>query len=252
MSRRSSVASVSLFASACSVATLAALVVGCGSAPPPRAKSESDDETRKPRRASAEPSLEYELGPVSPDILKKRLAALKPKWTECYQTARGHNETLSGTLTFTVRTNKDGSVKWAYVTETDLGDRDVEKCVIDSIKDTNWGAPMDAKEGEIKSHTFGWETGDDDPQAVGGEEGQVMPAIKKAKEKLDACRKNAGATGTIKATLTVAPKGKPLSVGVAVSDPSADGAVDCLVGVLQALTYTNRASQPVKVTVVVP
>jgi hypothetical protein len=248
MSRRSSLAS----ASVASLVSLAALLGACASAPPPQAKSEASEADAKPRAHAAEPALEYELGAVSPEILKKRLAALKPRWTACYQSARGHNETLAGTLTFTVRTNKDGSVKWAYVTATDLGDHDVEKCVIDSIKDTNWGTPVDAKEGEIKAHTFGWEIGEDEPQAVSGEAAQVMPAIAKAHEKLDACRKSAHATGTITATLTIAPKGKPLSVGIAVSDPSGDGAIDCLVGVLKGLTYTNRASQPIKVTVAVP
>ncbi|MFI5301464.1 MAG: hypothetical protein ACHREM_25535, partial [Polyangiales bacterium] len=65
-------------------------------------------------------------------------------------------------------------------------------------------------------------------------------------------RKAASATGTMMATLTVAPKGKPLSVGIAISDPSADGAIDCVADLLGGLTYTNRSSQPIKVTVAIP
>jgi hypothetical protein len=233
------------------VALAPLLAVACASAPPPAPKTEDDASERQPRQKVEAPTMEYDLGAIAPEVQKRRLAELKPKWTACYQDAHEHNETLSGTITFTLRTNKDGTVKWAYVTDSSIGDRGVEKCVIDSIKAADWGTPVDAREGEIKSHTFGWES-DDDARALPGEESQVMPAIKKVKAKIDACRKDAGATGSMTATLTVAPKGKPLAVGIAISDPSADGAIDCVADVLRGLTYTNKSSQPIKVTVAIP
>jgi hypothetical protein len=197
--------------------------------------------------------MEYDLGSIDPNVAKQRFDALKNEWNDCFMQAHEKNEALSGKITFTIRTNKDGSVKWAFVTHTDLGDRNVERCVIDSVKASNFGAPMDAKEGEIKEKTYGWELdGDDGRPADPGVASNVMPAIEKAKSKLQECRSNAGAQGSFEATIYVAPKGKARSVGIAVNDPSGEAAVDCMVEVLSKLTYVNKSSYTTKVTVDLP
>jgi hypothetical protein len=195
--------------------------------------------------------MEYDLGPVDPNIFKKKVDSLRSTWNDCYSSAHDKVETLEGKLTFTVRTLKDGSVKWAYVKDADIGSRDVEKCIIDSIKSTNFGAPTDAKEGEVQGHTIGWALdGDAHRPADPGAQGAVLPSIEKAKGKLEACKK--GSKAKMTATIYVAKGGKPLSVGLAIDDPSGDEAIDCVVGVLMGLKYVNKASWPTKVTVQLP
>src|SRR5205823_2993452 len=172
--------------------------------------------------------IEYDLGSIDPNVAKARFDAIKGQWNDCYAAEHEKNESLAGMIKFTIRTNKDGSVKWAYVTSTDLGDREVERCVIESVKQQNFGPPMDAKEGEIKEKSYGWELdGDEDRPADPGDVSQVWPALKKAQKKISECRSKNEAQGTFTATIYVAPKGKPKSVGVAVSDPTGDAAIDC-------------------------
>ncbi len=232
------------------VVALAAAACG-GTTPPP--KPPVEEEPAKQEHSSSDgPTIEYDLGPIDPAIWKKKVDSLKGDWTDCYLHAHEKHETLEGKVTFTVRTNKDGSVKWAYVKESDLGDRAVERCVIDSIKATNWGPPMDAREGEVQGHTFGWALDGDARAADPGDVSNVLPAIGKAKAKLDACRAKSDAQGTMTATIYVAKGGKPISAGLAVADPSADAAVDCVVEVLMGLKYVNKASWPIKVTVELP
>lgn len=230
----------------------AALALGCGSSTPPPAAAPPPADEPAPEKHSSTPNIEYDLGPIDPGTFKKKVESLKPQWNDCYSSAHEKQETLEGKLTFTVRTNKDGSVKWAYVKESDLGAREVEKCIVDSLKAQNFGPPMDAKEGEVAGHTYGWELDGDARAADPGAQGQVMPAIEKAKSKINACRSKNDAKGKMIATLYVAKGGKPLSAGVAVDDPSADGAIDCVVDVLMALRYSNKASWPIKVTVQLP
>lgn len=231
---------------------IATAAAACGNTTPPPKPPVEEEPAKQEHTASAGPTIEYDLGPIDPAIWKSKLEGLKGGWTDCYLHAHEKHETLEGKLTFTVRTNKDGSVKWAYVKESDLGDRAVEKCVIDSIKATNWGPPMDAKEGEVQGHTFGWALDGDARAADPGGSETVLPAIGKAKSKLEACRAKSEAKGRMIATLYVAKGGKPISVGVAVDDPSADAALDCVVEVLMGLKYVNKASWPIKVTVELP
>lgn len=237
----------------CGPWTLLAIVSaagGCGSPPPVEAPKEEVAAKKAPEKTSSMPVMEYDLGPVDPNIFKKRVESLRGSWNDCYSHAHDKQETLEGKLTFTVRTHKDGSVKWAYIKDSDIGSRDVEKCVIDSIKATNFGPPTDAKEGEVQGHTLGWELDGDARAADPGAQGAVMPSIEKAKGKIESCRK--GSKAKMTATIYVAKGGKPLSVGLAIDDPSGDEAIDCVVSVLMGLKYVNKASWPTKVTVQLP
>jgi hypothetical protein len=235
------------------ILAVAALPIGgCAGTPPPP-PVEPEKKEAAPEKKHSAVAMEYDLGSIDPSVAKAKFNALKSTWNDCFTAARKKNETLSGKLTLTIRTLKDGTVKWAYVTQTDLGDRSVEKCVIDSVKSTNFGAPMDAKEGEIKSYSYGWELDEDDRPADPGVASSVLPSIEKAKKKLDECKSKASAKGTVSATIYVKPKsGKPASIGVAIDDPSADGAIDCIVEVLSKLTYSNKSSWTIKSTVQLP
>lgn len=231
---------------------LASLPFACSSAPPP-VKEKPAVEEKPVEKHTEQGAIEYDLGSIDPNVAKARFDSIKNEWNDCYVKEHEKNETLAGMIKFTVRTNKDGSVKWAYVTSTDLGDREVERCVIDSVKGQNFGPPMDAKEGEIKEKAYGWELdGDDDRPADPGDVSHVLPALKKAQKKLAECRSKNEAQGTFTATIYVAPKGKPKSIGIAISDPSGEGAIDCIVEVLGKLTYKNPSSWMTKVTVELP
>ncbi|MBI2395779.1 MAG: AgmX/PglI C-terminal domain-containing protein [Deltaproteobacteria bacterium] len=232
-------------------AAAAALIACSGNTPPPEAPKppKTDVETDAPKKGGV-PAIEYDLGAVDPSVWKKKVESLKSSWNDCYLAEQKKHPVVEGKLTFTVRTHKDGSVKWAYVKQSDLGSRTVEKCIIDSIKAQNFGPPMDAKEGEVQGHTYGWALDDDDRPADPGAQDSVWPVLEKAKGKLGACRN--GSKGKMIATLYIDKGGKPLSAGVAIDDPALDASVDCVVDVLMGLKYVNKASWPTKVSVSCP
>ena len=229
-----------------------AMIAACGGNTPPPEAPKNDpkvavgDDTKK----SHTPAIEYDLGPVDPSIFKQKIESLKSGWNDCFLEVHKKHPFIEGKITFTFHTNKDGSVKYAFVKDGDLGSRAIEKCVIDSIRAQNYGPPMDAKEGEMAGHTYGWAIDEDDRPADPGAQGSVMPSLEKAKGKLDACKK--GGKGKVTATIYVDKGGKPVSAGVAIDDASLEGAVDCLVDVLMGLKYVNKASWPTKVTVTLP
>jgi hypothetical protein len=229
-----------------------ALVVACGSSSKapvvPKDDSTTSDGPAAPKKDR--PAIVYDLGDVAPDVARKNFEKLLPTWTACYEKAHAANEALGGSLTLTLRTNRDGSVKWVFVKDSDLGDRAIERCVVESVRAANWGEPVDAKEGEIRGKTVGWKNDEDEPVAV--DAGRVQPAIDKLRGKISACRADAGAKGKIRATFYVGPKGKPLSVGFAVDDATGEAAADCLQHVLMGATYVNPSQQVTKTTVELP
>lgn len=232
--------------------TFAAALGGCGSSTPDAATPKGDPTgTDAPTVAKKDrPAIVYDLGDVAPDVAKRNFDTLMPTWTACYEKAHAANETLGGSLTLTLRTHRDGTVKWVFVKDGDLGDRTIERCVVESVRAANWGEPVDAKEGEIRGKTVGWQNDEDEPVAV--DAGRVLPAIDKLRGKISACRAEAGAKGKIRATFYVGAKGKPLSVGFAVDDAAGDAAADCLHGVLMGATYVNPSQQVTKTTVELP
>lgn len=237
------------------LASIACLsLVACGKdGPPPEDPTKVEKKPEKHAEGPKGPTMEYDLGPIDPGTWKQKVASLKGKWNDCYLAAASKNPTLEGKLTFTVRTRKDGSVKWAFVKESSLGDRTVERCILDSIREQNFGPPMDAREGEVAGHTYGWELdGDDHRPADPAATTAVSPAINAVKSKIAACRAKASSKGALLATFYVAKGGKPLSVGVSVSDPEGEAAVDCIVEVLMAQKYVNKSSWTTKVTVELP
>lgn len=231
------------------------VVASCGGkdAPPPEDPTKVTKKEEPPPDKPKGPAIEYDLGPVDPGTWKAKVAGLKGKWNDCYLAASGKNPTLEGKLTFTVRTRKDGTVKWAFVKESTLGDRTVERCILDSIREQNYGPPMDAREGEVAAHTYGWELdGDEHRPADPTSTNNVTPAIGAVKGKIAACRAKASSKGAIFATMYLAKGGKPLSVGVQVTDAEGEAAADCIVEVLMAQKYVNKSSWTTKVGVEIP
>ncbi len=228
-------------------------LVACGKdGPPPEDPTKVEKKPEKHAEAPKGPAMEYDLGPIDIATWKQKVTSLKGKWNDCYLAAAGKNPTLEGKLTFTVRTRKDGTVKWAFVKESSLGDRAVERCILDSIREQNYGPPMDAREGEA-AHTYGWELdGDDHRPADPAATTAVSPAINGVKAKIAACRAKASSKGTLLATFYIAKGGKPLSVGLSVSDAEGEAAADCIVEVLMAQKYVNKSSWTTKVTTELP
>lgn len=235
-----------------SLALPLALVLGCGSSSPAPVAAKGDPSSSDGPAAPKKdrPAIIYDLGDVAPDVARKNFDKLMPTWTACYEKAHAANATLGGSLTLTLRTNRDGSVKWVFVKESNLGERAIERCVVESVRAANWGEPVDAKEGEIRGKTVGWQNDEDEPVTV--DAARVQPAIDKLRGKISSCRAEAGAKGKIRATFYVGPKGKPLSVGFAVDDAAGEGAADCLHGVLMGATYVNPSQQVTKTTVELP
>ena len=151
-------------------------------------------------------------------------------------------EVLAGNLKFFLRIGEDGSAKWAYLEESDLGDRDTERCLLDAVMGAHWPRP-DGGDAEAR---YTLELQAQGRPATDWSSDKVMAALGKAGGALDQC--TSGTSG-FKGTLYVGPGGRVLSAGVAVPSKDAAGKADCVAKVLGKLKgLPSPGSWPAKVS----
>ena len=86
--------------------------------------------------------MKSELGSVDPDAVKRAFHELDDKFMRLPEAgarsrrgARGQPASSSSASARTAR------AKWTYLEESDLGDRDTEKCLLDAVMGAHWPKP---------------------------------------------------------------------------------------------------------------
>ncbi len=230
-------------------AALAVALSACGGAPPPPAKDPApvSTEAREPR-SSGGPTFESEIGALDEAKVKAAFKKAADGLGACFNKGAERVPYLAGEVRFELRIAKSGSVRWAYVKDSNLGDRETEECMLGVLKAASWPRPQGG-EGRAEN-TFNFEPGGDDRPPVAWTPEQLGKPFKTAKSALGQCRKKAG-TGALRATLYVDTDGKAKAVGVASADEKGEAAVPCVIGTLQALTFPSPGSYASKVSVTI-
>jgi hypothetical protein len=228
------------------VSAASAAIVACagcgGSEPPPREAEAAKDESPPP---AAKPSLKMksELGSIDPGAVKKAFGGLDDKFMACQKQALDRIEVLSGSVKFFVRIGEDGAARWTYLEGSELGDRETEKCLLDTVMAARWPKPDG---GEAEAH-YGMELPLQSTRpASDWNADKVAGALGKHGDAIDKCK--AGASATFHATMYVGPGGKVLGAGVATSTKDGDDHIDCLADVLRKMKgLPSPGSWPAKV-----
>jgi hypothetical protein len=216
--------------------------VSCGGEPPPKAPEPVHEEAPLLEK---KPSLKMksELGSVDPGAVKHAFSALDDQFTACQKRGLDRVEVLAGSVKFFVRIGEDGAAKWSYLEDSELGDRDTEKCLLGAVLGARWPRP-DGGDAEAR---YGMELPLQSTRpASDWSSDKVAAALGKQGGAIDQCKAGAGAR--FHATMYVGPGGKVLSAGVATSGKDGEDKVDCLVGVLVKLKgLPSPGSWPAKV-----
>jgi hypothetical protein len=220
----------------------------CGGETPqpeaPKAEAQPDD---APRRVAL-PSIESEVGALDQSKVKAAFQRSQDRLMACYTKGAQRLAYLSGEVKFFVRVGRDGSARRAYLEESNLGDRDTERCMIEVLKGVTWPRP-EGGEGEARN-VLSFAPGEDERMPVVWSVEQLGAPYKSARAKLQQCRKKANAK-PMKATFYVETDGKPAAVGVAVTDEHGEEAVDCVVSALSSVKFPSPGSFASKVTVTI-
>jgi hypothetical protein len=218
-------------------------LLACGGAEP--SPKQPEPQRQPPQRAvPLVAKTSSELGSIDPAAVKRAFGALDDKYMDCQKRALDRVEVLAGSLKFFLRIGSDGIAKWAYLEESEVGDRDTERCLIDVVMGARWPRP-DSGDAEVR---YSMELplqatrppSDWSPDKVAGPLGKNGDAI-------DRCK--AGVSTSFRATLYVAPGGRVLAAGVATSSKDGEEKADCLAKALVKMKgLPSPGSWPAKVT----
>ncbi len=219
--RAALVLSMLVATAACGTATTERSARGA-EAPQGSVRGHAEDRQER-KRATAD----SEIGGLSYDNYEDAFKQLWPKVAGCLESGARRVEWIGGEFEVVMRVSRRGSVKWAYVSESDLGDRDTERCVLDLIRDRSWPRP---KSGDgIARKRFSMEPAvaarDMEPSRLGK---SLFYARTKARRCVE------GIDGEFHATAYIDRKGQVLTAGVAPPNEAGESVADCVVDALKA------------------
>jgi hypothetical protein len=233
--------------------TLASLSVsvalsGCGATPPPPAEDGSRPAEAVAARRHSGMASESEIGGLDESKVKQVFQRSAARISACYDKGSERIPYLAGEVSFRLRITQEGSVRWAHVKESSLGDRATEECMLAILKSASWPHP-EGGEG-LAENSFTFESGGEERPPIAWSPEQLGQPFRKAHGELAKCRSSAG-TGVIKATLYVDTDGKASAVGVATADERGEAAVSCVIDTLKSLTFPSPGSYASKVSVTI-
>jgi hypothetical protein len=221
---------------------------GCASSPPPAAEEPKPAEEGGVDRHRSAPSIESEIGAMDEGKVKQIFQRSSADLSGCFNKGAQRIPYLAGEVRFVVRVSKDGSVRWAFIKESSLGDRETEACMLGVLKSAKWPKP-EGGEG-LTENSFNFEPGGEERPPVAWSSDQLGAAYKNAKGALAKCRKGAGTKG-MKVTMYVDTDGKASGVGVSSADERGEAGVSCVVDALKALKFPSPGSYASKVSLVI-
>ncbi len=238
------------------------LACACGGAPPPK-----EPEAPAPASAVAAPPAmksSQELGSIDEDATNRTFQGLQDKLLGCQKDGMQRVEYLAGDAKFFLRIAQDGTVRWAYMEDSTLGDRDTEKCMVQVLASAHWPQP-DGGEAEVQK-SLSFDSGEARPP-VAWQSNKV--ALVLASEGDEAMKCKAGTRGVYKVTAYVEPAGtateatagrahhharpagthgRVLAVGVASPNKDADAKADCIANAVKDWKMPSPGGYAAKVT----
>lgn len=224
-----------------SVGLAAALLSACAAAPPPPPPPPPAPTTTAPEPAPSSSGVESEIGGMNEEAMERAFNALGPAIQGCVEAGSGRVKALGGHLTFELRIQKDGAVRWVYLKESTLGDQDTEKCLLDSVRAKVWPLPVGGEGLAQRSLDL-------DPPAAPlvVDEDRAKRSIAAVRKEAAKCRK--GARGTFAATVYIRTNGAVLSAGVAPPNAKGQEAADCMAGVIRKVKFVGPGSKTGKLS----
>jgi hypothetical protein len=224
-------------------AALAASLVACGGEarePKSSVATEAKPSERPHKRAMG---VSGQLGSLDPRQVDQTFNGLAPKFGKCLGEGGSRIEFIGGHVKFFVRIGLDGRARWAYLSESTLGDRATERCMLDVVRGAHWPPPLEG-EGQAQK-SFEFDPSPDIRQAVVWSSERVDKPLAGARAKLDQCR--AGAPGRYHITMYVQTDGSALSAGVATpSERGEASAADCIAEAIKTVKFPSPGSWPAK------
>lgn len=181
-------------------------------------------------------------GTLSQHEIQNALEPRMPKFSRCVQKRAGEVEWVSGAVEFQFLVALDGSVKRVFPSQSSMGDRDTERCMLEVAQATRFPPP---RGGEAE---FAWSLevpiDPDVREPVSWTAADVQAALVEALPQLKAqCGGSA-----YQVTAYVDTEGRVVAAGAAAGDEASAAGLDCVAQAVQALSFPSPGSYAAKLS----
>jgi hypothetical protein len=214
-----------------------ALIVGCSSQVPTPVVPVEAPEKIDPGASS----VESEIGGMNHEDVEETFAKLQDPILGCVRDGAARVREMGGHFAIKLRVAKDGTVRSAYLSESTLGDRETELCVLSLAREVRWPRP---KGGEgLAERSFDV---DASVEPITWKAEKAKSAKKNLGDKLKRCALSSPAPFV--ATAYVDSKGRVVSAGVAPPDAESEEKADCVVDAVRKMKFRSPGAKPAKIT----
>lgn len=232
------------FAPASALVLAAAGLTACGRREPARAPEPKTAPVAKKQPARPQMKMASELGYVDPKEVDAAFARSQESLLTCLEQRSTVFDGVSGTFSVFLRLSDEGRVRWGNLESSSLGDRKVEKCILDVFQRTQWPRP-DQGDAEVRNKLdFDLPDGVRPPLALTA--ARFQATLGPSMAKLASCK--GSERGTVEVTAYIDAGGTVLSAGAASKNGKFRGELDCVADTVKALTFPSPGSYPAKIS----
>jgi len=226
------------------VALCALLLGACGGSDEPAEEVQRTSTSGSERRAPVDDGVAVTglMGTIRQDEVVNALSPRMPRFVRCFSQRMGDVELLGGDIRLSFRIHTDGSVAWVYPLETDIGDRDTERCVLSVASQTRFPRP---RGGEAE---FQWGFGLDPSEDIRPPLNWQADALGRRADDVATLGRSCRASGTYVITAYINPGGEVLAAGGTMPDQDSEAALDCILDAVRGMEMPDPGSYPAKIT----
>jgi hypothetical protein len=218
---------------------LAVAATSCAPSTQPKADAPTDKPEK--RRGAGSGSYEGQIGGLNHEAVEAKFMALQRSVERCLGEGTERVSNLGGTFDIAVRIRHDGSLRWAFMAESTLGDRATEACILEAARNATWPKPLGG-EGEA-NHSF---TIDSSAEVHTWKSSKLKGSMLTIRKKMWKCIGKV--RGRFTATVYVRADGGVAAAGVSPPNADAEDQSDCVVEVIRGFNFGRQRRRLSKVT----
>jgi hypothetical protein len=230
---------------ACAAAVAALWVLGCGGGEAASETAQGSRASGGERASGAEADgaqMTGLMGTIPRHEVENTLNPRMGRFSRCFEHRMGAVEFLGGNIRMSFRIRTDGTVAWVYPSQSDVGDRGVEQCVLSEARSTRFPRP---RGGEAEfSWGFGFDAPDDVRPPLNWTADALGNQLSSVGELVSACNAN----GSYEVTAYVEPGGRVLAAGGSAPSAEDEAVLDCILERVRAWSMPDPGSYPAKIT----
>ncbi|MEC7521590.1 MAG: AgmX/PglI C-terminal domain-containing protein [Myxococcota bacterium] len=182
------------------------------------------------------------MGTIERGQVESTLNPRMGRFMRCFSQRMGDVEYLAGEIRMSFRIHTDGSVAWVFPTDSDIGDREAERCILDVARSARFPRP---RGGEAE---FSWGFGLDAAEDVRPPLNWSAEALGERSGDVSGLARQCGARASYRVTAYIAPGGAVQAVGGTMPSAEDEQTLECILEQVRAWEMPDPGSYAAKIT----